>query len=238
MAALGGAAIFVLLAFVALATAGRKQELSGEPDVAVPEPKVEPRMEPSAEKSAAATEGLDLDIPSAPAPAAVADGASAQTLRLAADLCTDLGRVVNPSELPGLLERAAKLLDAAGIILWMADTPVDRLRPVLAHGYGTRALARIQPIALDADNATASAFRLARLETVRTNGTVNGAIVAPLISPTGCVGVMAAEVKNGAECKTALHALAIIIAAQLAAFVNVPAQAPAQLTRSELSRTS
>ena len=82
-------------------------------------------------------------------------------------------------------------------------------------------------LARDADNATAAAYRDARLEVVRTNGMTNGALVAPLITADGCVGVMAAEVKYGAECKASLQSLARILAAQLAALVSSKPAEPA-----------
>ncbi|MBI2835156.1 MAG: hypothetical protein HYX76_12095 [Acidobacteria bacterium] len=161
-----------------------------------------------------------LQEPAPTGSAASQDAASAQVLRSVAELCTDLSRVVNAAELPRLLERGAHFLDATGIIVWIADHPGGDLRPVLAHGYPAQALARIQPIPRDADNVTAAAYREGRVEIVRTNGMANGAIAAPLVNAAGCVGVMAAEVRNGAECKSSLQALATIFAAQLAALVT------------------
>jgi hypothetical protein len=172
-----------------------------------------------------------------PLPIATQDAASALTLRQIAELCSDVARVVEPGELPGLLERASRLLDASGVILWIADRPGAELRPVIAHGYSAAMLARMPSIGRDGDNATAAAYREARLEVVRTDGRANGAVVAPLITADGCVGVMAAEVKHGAECKAALQSLARILAAQFAALVSpapatVESAAPRELTTS------
>ena len=51
-----------------------------------------------------------------------------------------------------------------------------------------------------------------------------GAIVAPIITGEGCVGVLAAEMRRGAERDEATQAVAAILAAQLATFVTaVPA---------------
>ena len=47
--------------------------------------------------------------------------ADAIELGLAAELCTDLARVLDPSDLPELLARTARLLDASGVIVWVAD---------------------------------------------------------------------------------------------------------------------
>jgi hypothetical protein len=182
------------------------------PERAAVPPPIEPRL----------TEGLAPP----PLPIATQDAATAPTLSQTAELCSALARVVDAGELPGLLERASRLLGASGVIVWMADRPGSDLRPVLAHGYSASALARMPSIARDSDNATAAAYRDARLEVVRTNGTTNGALVAPLITADGCVGVMAAEVKFGAECKASLQALARILAAQLAALVSSSPAAP------------
>jgi hypothetical protein len=165
-----------------------------------------------------------------PLPTAMQDAATAPTLSQTAELCSDLARVIDAGELPGLLERASALLGASGVIVWLADRPGSDLRPALAHGYSASALARMPSIARDSDNATAAAYRDARLEVVRTNGTTNGAVVAPLITPDGCVGVMAAEVRFGAECKASLQSLARILAAQLAALVSsTPAEPAAEI---------
>jgi hypothetical protein len=145
----------------------------------------------------------------------------APELRAAADLCTDFARLVDGQELPALLERASRLLDATGLIVWVADLEGTALRPVFAHGYTAQALSRLPAIPRDADNATAAAYRGSRLEVVKTNGMSPGAIVAPLIGPSGCLGVVAAEVRHGREASESARALARIVAAQLATLVSI-----------------
>jgi GAF domain-containing protein len=49
-----------------------------------------------------------------------------------------------------------------------------------------------------------------------------GAIAAPLVTPGGCVGVMAAEVRHDSERQDATLAAATIVAAQLATLVGPP----------------
>jgi hypothetical protein len=59
-----------------------------------------------------------------------------------------------------------------------------------------------------------------------------GAIAAPLVTPSGCIGVMAAEVRNAREKRDDTLAAAAIVAAQLAALVGPPgARQPAVSTR-------
>ena len=144
-----------------------------------------------------------------------------------AALCTDLSRVDDTMALPPLLERAATLLDAAGIILWIADPDGRELNPVLAQGYPQHLINRLGTIPRNAENATAAAFRTATLQTVYGDGSTNGAIAAPLVTCGGCVGVMAAEVRGDTEKLDANLAAATILAAQLAALVGPPAGRPA-----------
>jgi hypothetical protein len=148
-------------------------------------------------------------------------GSDVVPLRDAADLCTDFARLVDSQELPALLERAAALLDASGLIVWVADAPRQRLRPVLAHGYPAQALARLPAIPRDADNATAAAYRCSQVELVRSEGSSPGAVAVPILTGDGCVGVMAAELRHGRETSDATPALARIVAAQLAALVSI-----------------
>jgi hypothetical protein len=139
-----------------------------------------------------------------------------------ASLCTDLARVVDTQSLPALLERAATALDASGIVVWIADPDGRELMPVLTHGYAPTVVTRLGTILRDAENATASAFRTGLLQTVKTDAMSHGAIAAPLVTPGGCVGVMAAEVRNEGEQDETKRAAAAIVAAQLATLVGPP----------------
>ena len=89
-------------------------------------------------------------------------------------------------------------------------------------GRGLRAnvLARMGSIGRDADNAAAAAYRQGELRTVPAHDSLPGAIVAPIITGDGCVGVLAAEMRHGAERDEATQAIAAILAAQLATFVT------------------
>ena len=144
-------------------------------------------------------------------------------LRGIAALCTQLSRVEDTLALPPLLERAATLLDAAGIILWITDPDGRELSPILAQGYSPQLITRLGPIPRDAQNATAAAFRTSLLQTVNADAGSNGAIAAPLVTSGGCVGVMAAEVRAAGEKQEAKLAAAMIVAAQLASLVGPPA---------------
>ena len=141
-------------------------------------------------------------------------------LSATARLCAELARVGDPSDVPPLLERAALVLGASGLIVWVADQGGTSLFPLLAHGYPPNVLARMGSIARDADNAAATAYRQGELRTVSAHGTLPGALVAPIVTADGCVGVLAAEMLNGCERDDTARAVAAILAAQLATFVT------------------
>ena len=140
-----------------------------------------------------------------------------------AALCTDLSRAIDTRALPPALERAAKLLDASGLVIWVADPDGRELLPVMAHGYPQNLVTRLGTIPKDAENVTAAAFRTGLVQTVKADAISHGAIAAPLLTPAGPVGVMAAEVLNDGERREATRAAAAIVAAQLATLMGPPA---------------
>jgi transcriptional regulator with XRE-family HTH domain len=145
----------------------------------------------------------------------------------AARLCTELGRLDERCEAPPLLEEAARILDAVGLIVWMWDPQAIELAPVLAHGYSDKVLAQLPRVGREADNATAAAFRSAQTCVVRGSGPANGALAVPLMTPIGCAGVLAIELQHGGEQRESVRALVTIFAAQLARLVGAarPAEA-------------
>ncbi|HEY7172210.1 MAG TPA: hypothetical protein VH417_15265 [Vicinamibacterales bacterium] len=153
---------------------------------------------------------------------------SAPALRAAAELCTEFGRVNDLPDLTLLLGRAANLMDASGLIVWLGSTSGADLRPVLAHGYSDTTLAKIPAVPRSADNAAAAAYRSGALQIVLTRpGTSPGAVVAPLLSPDGCIGALTAEIRDRGETSDSVQALAAIFAAQLVNMVGAAATTPA-----------
>jgi len=170
------------------------------------------------------------DAPTPVAPAAVEPRRAAVTpavpddaLDATAKVCTDLARVKDADELRDALGRAARLLDASGVIVWVTDSGGKALKPLLTYGYPEEALRRIPTLPRDQDNATAAAWRDAVTQVVDATDTAPGAIAVPLLVPQGCIGVLAAEIRHGREAATATRALAQIVAAQLA--VLIPTEA-------------
>lgn len=154
------------------------------------------------------------ETPVAPAPASqpVID------LAAAASVCTGISRLNESSTLPGLLASAAQVINASGIIIWMGAG--DELFAAAAHGYDPRIVSRLGSIPRSADNATAAAWRTGEPGMVPGDMMSNGAIVAPMFGPDGCIGVLAAEVRMGREADAATRAVTTMLAAQLATVVT------------------
>jgi CHASE3 domain sensor protein len=193
--------------------------------------------------AAGATEAT-LGLSAPPAAAEVAASASAASaraispiLKAAAQLCTDFGRVNNTQDLTVAVARAAHVMDASGMIIWLGSSTGADLRPVLAHGYSEQMLARMPNVPRSADNAAAAAYRTGTLQIVLARpGSSNGAIVAPLLSPDGCIGALSAEITGGGEASDSVQALAAIFAAQLAGVLQTtPTQAATGDTRAASS---
>lgn len=151
------------------------------------------------------------------------------TLVAAAELCVDLARVLDGRDVPALLERTATLFDAKGVVLWAADTDGAMLRPTLCHGYSDKVLARLRPLQVDSDNVTSLAFRSLQPQSITgASASDAGAIAVPLITPTGCVGVLAAEIRQS-QPHPDLLPLARIVAAQFSTLV-APTDTPVKKT--------
>jgi len=180
-----------------------------------------------------ATSGAASSLSIAPAPthphATPAVASRPTNLLAAAELCVDLARVVDSSEVPALLERTATLLDARGLVIWAVDSDGARLRPALSHGYADKVLQKLRPLQIDGDNVTSLAFR--SLEPQSMNGASPNdaaAIAIPLLTGSGCVGVMAAELRHNRPHADVLP-IARILSAQFSTLVAVPDE-PARRT--------
>jgi hypothetical protein len=179
---------------------------------------------------------LDLRSQEPPAPVVMAPPPSiaspppppvttAVNLTETAELCVDLARVTDGADVPPLLERAARVLDAKGVVLWMADADGALLRPTLSYGYGDKVLNRLGTLRMDGENVTALAYRSMKPQSVSsTTAKGNGALAIPLVTASGCLGVLAAEIRQGKPSAERL-AIARVIGAQFASLVAPAAEA-------------
>jgi hypothetical protein len=196
----------------------------------------DPKVRPTARASAPARETLPLRPPPAPPSTPILPPPAPASLTEIAELCVDLGRVIDSRDVPSLVERAATVLQAKGMVLWVADTAGTILRPSITHGYPEKVLARLGPLQIDGDNVTSLAFRSMRPQTMSSAAPGSpGALAVPLLTASGCVGVLAAEVKPEKPAGE-LMPVARIIAAQFAALIAPAedAQGSLAVTRSSL----
>jgi len=170
-------------------------------------------------------EGREAGMTS-PAPRAV-EGHSGVDFAAVAQLCTSLARALEVCDVTPVLEEAVRVLRAEGLILWVRDQMGCELTPVYAHGYSNEVTAYLSPVARDSDNAIAWAFRTAEARVVDRGEMATGAVVVPLLTPTGCVGVLALELRHGGERLECVRAAAAILAAQISTLVGAPMMAEA-----------
>ena len=193
----------------------------------------EPAAAPPAPESAAGSAAADGPPSTAhqPAPAAAEPAPPAVDLPEAARVCAELARVLDAGDIPALLARAAALLDAPGLIVWVVDRQGTALHPLLTHGYPTQVVMQLGSLPADADNATAGAWRTGRPCALAGEHGTPGALVVPIVTGDGCIGVLAAEIAHGRESLDEIQALATIFAAQLATVVTPVASEQAQAAR-------
>lgn len=160
------------------------------------------------------------ELAAQPEPELAAEPVPVLDLQLAARICTDFSRLNDINHVAPLLEDAATLLRAVGLIVWVWDARAGELMPVFTHGYSDYVLSLVPKVRRDSDNATAAAFRTAQTTMVASTEHASGALVVPLMSPGGCTGALAIELKDGAERQQPVRALANLMAAELTRLID------------------
>ena len=149
-------------------------------------------------------------------------------LAAVAQLCTRLARALDVCDMTPVLEEAARVLGAVGLILWVRDRLRMRVDPGLRSWVFERddGAARL---ACRVIRTTRSRGRSGRPK--RESSTEATWRRAPsscrLLTPTGCAGVLALELRNGGERLECVRAAATILAAQLSTLVGAPVLAEA-----------
>ena len=162
------------------------------------------------------TEAPPARPPTPNSPQRLEPAALERELRSVASLCTALGRAKDCEAVRGVLQDAGRVLGARGVILWVWDAARAALCPAVAHGYSDHVIQRLAKLVRSTDTAVAAAFRGAEERVIEGSGArATGAFVAPLLTPSGCAGVLAIEFGDGGEQREATRAFATILAAQL-----------------------
>jgi hypothetical protein len=206
--ALGGTAAFWAIGVLALAPRSRTSVPGAGTSTLAPEPaadaplSVVPQMAPTEPPAAA------VDVTPTPA----------LSLGPAAALCSDIARAETAAALDTLIERAATVLEATGIVVWLKGRH-DELVPALAYGYGPHALARIGVLPLADDTLTTRAWQAGELQAIAGHGRTRAALAAPMFQGAQPTGVFAVEL-SAREASADTRALAGILAAQFAGAVT------------------
>jgi hypothetical protein len=163
-------------------------------------------------------EALVASPPAPPAlPAPPADpGVSLSSMRTLTEICTDLSSLSDPGALHGALERVSAMMNATGLIVWVASNDGGSLSPVATHGFDPNLVARIGKIPRDSANLTAAAFRENTPKISAPTASTPAALAVTMCGPTGPAGVLSIELKAGQTVDEQRIALASVIAAQLA----------------------
>lgn len=134
-----------------------------------------------------------------------------------ARICTRVVQAREWPEVAPLLREASVAFDALGMILWLWEPRAAALRPAWAHGYPDEVVVNLPRVYRNADNAIAAAFGTEETAVVHGDEATTGAVVTPMMTPGGCIGVLAIELRHGTEATESTCALAGILAAQLGA---------------------
>lgn len=194
--------------------------------VLVPAGTVDVTPAPITESRAAAADDIPMVV--APAPVVVPEPVVVKMpppppvprLPEAAQLCGELARVSDGAQIAPLLKRAADVLDATGLIVWVASADGSALVPAASCGYDDRMIARVGSLPRNAENLTAAAFRDGARRTSAAHAGTPAAIAVPLIGPAGPIGVLSGEIRHVERVGETPSALASIFAAQFATLVS------------------
>jgi hypothetical protein len=137
----------------------------------------------------------------------------------AAELCADITRADNGQTLAALVNRAAGVIGASGIVVWLANGDQE-LVPVLTHGYGPRAQDVIGALPLVEENVTTRAWHSGQLQWVDGDARSRSAIAAPLFQGSRRTGVLSVELAEGTTADAVPRAITSILAAQFATAVS------------------
>ena len=168
-------------------------------------------------------ESLKKPIPVAPEPpktpeplVTIVPGIEINALREVSEICKDLSALADPGALEGALARVCTIVNATGLIVWIASNDGNTLSPVATTGFDPKLVARIGKIGRDSANLTAAAFREGIAKVSPMTAATPAALAVPLCSPSGVSGVLSVELKPGQPVDDSKVSLAAIIGAQLA----------------------
>ena len=133
----------------------------------------------------------------------------------AAQLCTDLARLEDVRDAGPMLQEAARILDALGVIVWLWDPQAAELSPAVTHGYRIGCSRSCHASA--ATRTTPRRPRSGRRRRAWSRGAISPATRRrPAADAGGRAGVLAVELPHGCAQRESIRALVVILASQLA----------------------
>jgi len=143
----------------------------------------------------------------------------------AAELCAEIARADSGEALAALVERAAGVIGASGVVVWLASG--DELVPVLTHGYGPHARGLLGTLPLAEENVTTRAWHSGDVQGVEGDARLRAALAAPMFQGPRRTGVLSVELIDGVKPDALPRALTRILAAQFATAVSPQPEAAA-----------
>lgn len=154
----------------------------------------------------------------------------------AAELCADIARADSGEALAALVDRAAEVIGASGIVVWL-EGGEDALVPALTHGYGPQARSVLGALPLSEQNVTTLAWHSGQLQWVDGDSRSRAALAAPMFQGPRRTGVLAVELTKGSAAGPLPRALTSILAAQFATALSPQPAEPAAATSPTLEAT-
>ena len=232
-AVLGGAAVVTWIAIALLLVVPAKVEPVKDPNAWREE------LAHTIKKPLPPPTPVPQPAPVAPVAPPIEPGVAVTLLRDVGEICADLSSLGDTGALAGALNRAAAVLGASGVIVWIASNDGNSLSPVASHGFDEKLVTRIGRIPRDSANLTAAAFRENVARVSAATSTAPAALAVSLCGPSGSVGVLSVELKPDVPADDARVALATIFAAQLATLANpIPSEPAVPAAKVEQSKTA
>jgi hypothetical protein len=152
----------------------------------------------------------------------------------AAELCAEIARADSGEALAALVGRAADVIGASGVVVWLASG--DELVPALTHGYGPHARGLLGTLPLSEENVTTRAWHSGDVQGVEGDARSRAALAAPMFQGPRRTGVLSVELIDGVEPGALPRALTRILAAQFATAVSPQAEPAADTSATLESR--
>jgi hypothetical protein len=210
-AALGGTAAFWALGVLLLTPRAAAPQAAAPAELTF-------APEPAADVPLAPAPAPELPL-SAPAPAPPPP----VSLAPAAALCAAIARADSIDALDTLVGRAATVLGAAGIVIWLKGQ-AHELVPAIVHGYGPQGQSRIGSLPLSENTLTTRAWHTGEMQSAAGEADSRAALVAPMFQGSQATGVFALELHGSDEASSDTRALTSILAAQFAGALSPRAE--------------